>query len=174
VTGFDESNALDDALRGLDRAIEELELRVGRRQALSTFTSGDALSRQVIEVFELAFFSGCDGYLDELCDSGLRHHNPPGGLQPTLQGVRSAIREYAQAFPDLRTEDLQVMVDADGRAGASHWTVSGTHDGELFGIRPTGKRVTVEGMNSYRLSDGRISEMWTRFDRHALFRQLGE
>ena len=37
----------------------------------------------------------------------------------------------------------------------------------------TGRQVSVEGMNFYRLADGRITEAWTQFDGLGLMQQLG-
>jgi steroid delta-isomerase-like uncharacterized protein len=56
---------------------------------------------------------------------------------------------------------------------ATRWTVSGTHEAEFFGVPATGKRVTSEGMNFYRLSNGKVTEVWTQFDGVGLMQQLG-
>jgi serine/threonine protein kinase len=39
-------------------------------------------------------------------------------------------------------------------------TYSGTHQGELFGIEPTGRRVSYVGVALFRIVDGRIAEGW--------------
>jgi hypothetical protein len=50
---------------------------------------------------------------------------------------------YRSAFPDLRiTFDEQV---AEGDRVVTRWTCRGTHKGELMGVAPTGKQVTVTG-----------------------------
>src|SRR5262245_50446137 len=58
---------------------------------------------------------------------------------------RAAIRDRAAAllaaFPDFRLERLVLIVDGDRHA--DRWTMTGTHEGELFGIPPTGRSVRV-------------------------------
>jgi len=40
-------------------------------------------------------------------------------------------------------------------------------------IPASGQTVRVEGMNFYRLKDGRLTDIWTQFDGAAMMRQLG-
>jgi predicted ester cyclase len=168
------SDELGDALEDLDRALDDLELRVvsGHGPAVRLMPAqGGALNKAVVEGFERAFFAGAPRVVDELCDPRMVHHTPPADVDPTLAGLQRALRAYRQAFPDLRMESLEVTADSD--FAASHWVVSGTHEGELFGFAPSGRQVRIRGMNCYRLRDGRITEMWTEFDRLALLQQLG-
>jgi steroid delta-isomerase-like uncharacterized protein len=66
---------------------------------------------------------------------------------------RAAIRARAEAlfaaFPDLRLERLELVID--GERHADRWVLSGTHRGSLFGIEPTGRAVRVEGATFSRL-----------------------
>ena len=78
---------------------------------------------------------------------------------------------YKATFPDLHV-DLGAVI-GEGDLVATRWTVTGTQQAEFFGIPATGKRVTVEGMNFYRLAGGKITEVWTQFDGLGLMQQLG-
>lgn len=49
----------------------------------------------------------------------------------------------------------------------------GTHRGEFDGIPATGKRASFEVIALYRISGGRIAEMWEQIDMEGLRRQLG-
>jgi predicted ester cyclase len=52
--------------------------------------------------------------------------------------------------------------------------MSGTHEAELMGVAPTGKRVTVMGMDIVRVGgDGEILDYWGEFDVTGMLRQLG-
>lgn len=128
-------------------------------------------NKAIVERFEHAFAANDAVAIDELCDPGLVDHNPVPGHPPTLDGFKSAIAGYKAAFPDL-TVDLG-EVAADGDTVATRWMVAGTHEGEMMGIPPTGKQITVEGMNFYHLRDGRITDVWTQFDAVAMLEQLG-
>jgi predicted ester cyclase len=168
------SDELHDALEDLDRALGDLELRLssGSVPTVRLTTASDAtLNKAVVERLERAFFAGTPSDVDALCDPEMVHHTPPADVEPTVAGLKRALEAYRRAFPGLRVERLEVT--ADGHFAASHWVVSGTHRGELFGFSPSGRQVRVQGMNCYRLRDGRITEMWTQFDRLALLQQLG-
>jgi steroid delta-isomerase-like uncharacterized protein len=74
---------------------------------------------------------------------------------------RAAVRERAAAlltaFPDLRLERLELVID--GERHADRWVLTGTHGGPLFGIAPTGRRVRVDGCTFTRLGpDGLVIE----------------
>lgn len=44
------------------------------------------------------------------------------------------------------------------------WTGQGTHDGNLAGMPPTGKQVSVEALTLFRLAGDKIVEMWDWWD----------
>ncbi len=56
---------------------------------------------------------------------------------------------------------------------ATRWVASGTHQGELMGIAPTGNRVTVAGTSVERVVDGKIEETWDNYDALGMMQQIG-
>lgn len=57
---------------------------------------------------------------------------------------------------------------------AVRMTYRGTHEGELVGSAPTGKRIEWDGLTIRRLgSDGRTMERWIQNDAQGLLAQLG-
>ena len=89
---------------------------------------------------------------------------------------RAAIRERAvtllRGFSDFRLERLALVIDGD--AHADRWVMTGTHDGELFGIPPSGRRVRIEGATFTRLgADGLVVEDVHFTDMAGLLAQLG-
>jgi steroid delta-isomerase-like uncharacterized protein len=87
------------------------------------------------------------------------------------EDVKQFVNMYRSAFPDGRTtiEDLI----AEGDKVAYRWAYRGTHQGELMGIAPTGKEVTITGITIDRISGGRIEEEWNNFDQLGMLQQLG-
>ena len=86
-------------------------------------------------------------------------------------GIREFIERYRSAFGGARlTVDDQV---AEGAKVATRWTARGTHTGELAGIGPTGKDVTVSGLTISRFAGGKIVEQWTTWDTLGMLVQLG-
>lgn len=62
---------------------------------------------------------------------------------------------------------------AEGDRVMVRWTSHGTHQGELFGLPPTNKQVTISGINIFRVADGKIVEIYDIFDRLWMWQQLG-
>jgi predicted ester cyclase len=62
---------------------------------------------------------------------------------------------------------------AEGDKVAVRLRFEGAHKGELLGIAPTGKEVSVPFAITYRLDGGKIAQHWMSFDRMALMEQLG-
>ena len=62
---------------------------------------------------------------------------------------------------------------AEGDRVVVRWTAEGTHQGELLGIPPTGKRLRFSGISIYRLAEGKVAEVWEEFDRLGLMQHLG-
>ena len=54
----------------------------------------------------------------------------------------------------------------------TRWIASGTHQGELMGIAPTGERVTVAGTSVERVVDGKIEETWDNYDALGMMQQI--
>jgi len=76
-----------------------------------------------------------------------------------------------QAFPDLRTAQADSITEGDKTA--FRWIMSGTHEGEFMGVAPTGRLVTVMGMDILRTVNGEILEYWGEFDVMGMLRQIG-
>lgn len=125
----------------------------------------------IITRFEHAFRAADQAAIDELCDPGLVDHNPAPGEEPTLAGFKHKVAGFKAAFPDL-VEDLQDVI-ASGDTVATRWVVTGSLQQELMGIPASGQEIRVEGMNFYRLKDGRVTDIWAQFDGVALMQQLG-
>lgn len=86
-------------------------------------------------------------------------------------GVRAELDYWFSAFPDasLSVED----VIADGDRVAARVVTTGTHGGEFMGSPPTGKRVSVQEVDIFRIEDGQITEAWAAVDFFGMLTQLG-
>jgi predicted ester cyclase len=92
-------------------------------------------------------------------------------LPPGREVFRDAADTIRAAFPDWRS-DLHALV-AEGDYVAEHFTATGTHRGEFMGAAPTGRVVTLPGINLFRVRDGKIVERWGQLDVLGLMVQLG-
>jgi steroid delta-isomerase-like uncharacterized protein len=126
---------------------------------------------EIITRFEYAFRAADQTTIDELCHPGLVDHNPAPGEEPKLAGFKQKVAGFKSTFPDLE-ENLQDIV-ASGDTVATRWVVTGSQQQDFMGITASGQKIRVEGMNFYRLKDGRVTDIWTQFDGVALMQQLG-
>jgi steroid delta-isomerase-like uncharacterized protein len=85
--------------------------------------------------------------------------------------VKELISTYRGGFPDLVME-IEAIV-SDGDMVVTRWRSTGTNSGELQGMPPTGKHVSVTGMSIDHIQDGKIVENWTQWDNMGLMQQLG-
>jgi steroid delta-isomerase-like uncharacterized protein len=92
------------------------------------------------------------------------------GSQSTEQAKRFFAMVY-QAFPDLHAEVHDVIAEGDLVAVRSTYT--STHQGEFLGIPATGKQTTTNGVEYFRMQDGKQVEHWGGPDTFSFLVQLG-
>ena len=114
------------------------------------------------------------GDLDEayaLLAPDIVDHAVPPGYPAGLAGVQRSVADIRTAFPhgQFTIEDLI----GEGDRVVARWTVRATHEGPLFGIAATGRRVTVTGIDIARVVDGKAVEHWRIFDQLGMLQQLG-
>jgi len=86
-------------------------------------------------------------------------------------GVKRTAGMYHSAFSDSRFIVHGQL--AEGDCVVTRWSGTGTHDGELMGMPPTGKSVEIAGITIDRIADDKIAESWTCFDTLGMMQQLG-
>ena len=128
-----------------------------------------ALARRVLEEM---FNKGNLDVTDELLAPDYVDHDPamPEDIHGP-EGFKQYVGAYRSAFSDLHIEIEEQI--AEGDKVVTRWTGTGTHDGELAGIAPTGKWVTLPGMEIVRISSGKLVEGWEGYDSMNMMRQLG-
>lgn len=124
----------------------------------------------VRQFFAAANSSDVEAVRPYIADDIVVHTSIPG-IAPGRDGFETFMGVYFGAFPVQRTEVDQVVGDGD-RVAVLH-THHLTHGGEFAGLPPTGKQVMIEGLELFRVADGRIVEMWHHDDLLSLLQQLG-
>lgn len=124
----------------------------------------------VRSVIEEAFNKGNLSAIDELILEEYVNH-AAGTEVHGREGMKGFVTTYRSAFPDYHcTIEDQT---AEGDTVVTRWTAYGTQRGELMGIPPTGKRVSLPGIVIDRLADGRLVETWLQADVLGMLQQLG-
>lgn len=136
---------------------------------MTTAADNRELVRRIIEDgFNEDRFEVFDDVL--AADVVLHEAGEPEPLRGTEE-VKAFFRTYRTAFPDAHIHVDQLLAADD--LVAVRWTGTGTHDGDLHGIDPTGAEVSIMGMEMYRVADGRIVEGWAVFDSLGMLQQVG-
>lgn len=107
---------------------------------------------------------------NELLAPGYMAHVP--GFPPMDRAGHTELgKVFYAAFPDAQ----QAIDDAfaDDAKVAVRFTMTGTHQGDLMGVPPTGKQVTVLGIATLHIAGGRVAEFHEIFDLMGLMQQIG-
>jgi steroid delta-isomerase-like uncharacterized protein len=97
----------------------------------------------------------------------------PNQSDPTRgsQEIARYVAEVRTGYPDFKLE-ISDKIFEDNRL-VTHWTCTGTHNGEFQGIPATGKRINISGLALARIENGRVAEERVYFDRLTMLEQLG-
>jgi len=109
--------------------------------------------------------------LPELVHEDFVELNPVPGQGPGREGLRDFLKVFFEAFPDLAWTPQDAV--AEGDKVAAWWTWEGTHQGEFFGVPPSGRRVKVEAWTFDYFRDGKMAQSRILMDTMGLMQQLG-
>ena len=108
---------------------------------------------------------------DDLVSQDFQWH---GGMAPPKggpEGVKLVATSIIGAFPDRQITHHDTI--AEGDKVMVRWSMSGTQKGDLMGIPPTNKSMTMTGFDLFRIASGKIVEMWQDADQLGMMQQLG-
>jgi steroid delta-isomerase-like uncharacterized protein len=109
--------------------------------------------------------------IDELVAPEYVEHLAGGQEIVGPAGLKQFIAQFATAFPDLHIAVEDMFGERD--KVVTRFALHGTHRGELMGIAPTGKQVSVPIMLISRIANGKFVEDWENIDQLGLLQQLG-
>src|SRR4051794_36327953 len=100
-------------------------------------------------------------FIDSACTPNITDHNLPPRLSG-IEGMKLVAGMYLAALPDLHFSFEDLIGEED--KVVVRITISGTQQGELMGMPPSGKSFSVGGIEIYRLSGGKLVEHWLQTD----------
>jgi predicted ester cyclase len=89
---------------------------------------------------------------------------------PNTEIVRDLITHFFNAH-DVEVAERYFAPDLKWHGGL---VVEGTHEGELWGLPPTGRRVRWDATTIYRIRDGKVVEQWAAEDWTAIVHAVGD
>jgi steroid delta-isomerase-like uncharacterized protein len=123
----------------------------------------EALSAHDIDAFAALF---ADDYVNHQLSAAAP---PPAGV-PSKTGTVNFFAARLKGLPDLKVTIQASLAEAD-KAAAS-FLYEGTQTGPLYGVAPTGKRLSFTSCDIFRLADGKIAEHWGMGDIAGVLAQL--
>ena len=128
-------------------------------------------NKSVVRRFWEEVFNGRKlALIDELFTNDWVYHGVAGRKLHGQEGLKQFLTMYHNAFPDIQAKVENLI--AEGDKVVSHVTSHGTHKGELMGIAPTGKQVTVPVICISRFAGDKIVEDWEIIDLFGMLQQL--
>lgn len=112
---------------------------------------------QIIKYFYENVTSNClldeiPDYIAENCVVRIGESIIPVGIE----GMKQHIIDVRKTYPDLKMTIIRQYTDGD--TVISEFIMEGTHLGEWLGMKPTGKKLRMTGVDIDRLVDGKIVE----------------
>jgi steroid delta-isomerase-like uncharacterized protein len=132
-----------------------------------TIDQNKAVVRRVYDQVNAGDVAG----FDDIIADDVVIHTPIPGVEPGLESWRNFVGLFIGAFPENHTDVDQLTAEGD-RVVARH-THHGIHGGEFMGIPPTGKSVSIIGIEEFRIENGKVVEFWHQDDLLSLLMQLG-
>ena len=109
--------------------------------------------------------------VDEFLAPNYKRHRSPTTKPLTRDGQRELLTKFRAAFPGIQLIVEEII--AEGNRIAFRSTMRATHQGELFGIAPTGKQITVGLVDVIHIENGKFVKQWGGPDLLDLVQQLG-
>ncbi|MDQ3910957.1 MAG: ester cyclase [Actinomycetota bacterium] len=125
-------------------------------------------------LMEEGFGRGKLEVVDEVLDADFVCYDPnsEAGEVRGADTLKQEIEWFRNAVPDL-TYTVEDQV-AEGDEVVTRWKAAGTHQGEFFGVAPTGKRIEMSGIQIDRFDEsGKMVEEWPEYDLLGAMKQMG-
>jgi predicted ester cyclase len=116
------------------------------------------------------FVGGKVEVVDDTVAPNCVDHDPMPGQPDGREGQRFTCQMVVDGLSDRSIKEDYLAV---GDKVVENWVFTGTHTGDFLGIPATGKRITVRGLEIWRLEAGLIVERWGVVDAAGVLEQLG-
>jgi predicted ester cyclase len=129
-------------------------------------------NKQAARTVTRAFNTGQVELIDEAIHGNVQDTgNRKIGINAGFDGVKRQIVMLRQQFPDLKFEEDMIVAERD--RVILRWKMTGTNTGEIFGRKPTNRRITHHGTEFVRCKNGKIVEHSDAADIMRLLDKLG-
>jgi steroid delta-isomerase-like uncharacterized protein len=134
----------------------------------------EANKEKARRMLEEAFGQGKVEIVEEILDPDFVCYDPnsESGEVRGADTIKQEIEWFRSAVPDL-TYTVEDQVE-EGDKVVTRYTATGTHQGEFFGVAPSGKRIEMSGIQIDRFDEsGKMVEEWPEYDLLGAMKQMG-
>ena len=133
-------------------------------------TSANEVIRQIAkDFFEQIWNQGDESAIDRFISENTVGNDPQFGTG--RESFRAKWREWQSAFPDIHFRVDDVIVE--GNQVVTKWHLTGTQTGELEGMPPSNKKVSVDGVSIDQIENGMVVSGFDAWDSLNFRKQLG-
>lgn len=136
----------------------------------------DELSQMVIDFYTkidskqyTVASNAIDFYADAFTDNNRSPLAPEEASDKEV--MANLFSQLAQGFPDGK-HALDIVAPIDEDRVMVYWTYTGTQKGEFFGVPASGNAVSINGVDIFRVKDGKFVEQWHIEQLMSLFSQI--
>lgn len=133
--------------------------------------SNEAVKAVIRRLFDEDLNTDNRDIADEIIHPTFYDHTNPPGMREGIEGHKQIVALFRRSFPNVTWTILDMI--AEGDRVAVRLIMRGRHEGEFFGIPPTGRDIEVKGVHVMRVQDGKVAEHWGTDDEISMMRQLG-
>lgn len=129
-------------------------------------------NKMVIEkIFKALEANSVDSLLTYFADNLVEHAPAPGGSTTGLQSQRDLMKFYGAAFPVVKFSNISML--ADGDMVVAHFNIKAKNSGPMGEMPATNKDVDINGVDIYKMENGKVVEHWGYFEEGKMMMQLG-
>jgi predicted SnoaL-like aldol condensation-catalyzing enzyme len=128
----------------------------------------------VLQMYEEVWNKGNLDFIRTAVSPDFKDHPPTRFFEVPIRGQEAlyeAATHFRAGMPDFHDQMINIVAEGDRVVYVGR--ITGTHTRPFFDFAPTGKKVSVLGINDFRLANGRIVERWGIFDVMGMMQQMG-
>lgn len=109
--------------------------------------------------------------INEIYAADVITHDPFMGTVTGVDAFKQLLATFDTAFPGHRVKVHHILAEGDW-VSVVH-THLAKHTGQFMHLTPTGREIAVNGIEVFRMADGKIAEFWRHDDDIGMMMQLG-
>jgi predicted ester cyclase len=130
-----------------------------------------AYVEKIRTLLEQVWEHGLVDLADDVLSANVVNHDKPVVGPHGLEWFKEHVHELRAASSDLHVEIEHIFGSGDWVAARIRW--QGVHDGPLFGLPASNRRIDVPQHSLWRFADGKATDFWYCWDETSFLVQTG-